>query len=78
MLTTATIVPELLDRLHIAQDHYTTLQKYWLPAHSTHADHSTVHNSIGKVLSIKGYLYIPKSLVPTIPFEYHDVRGHFG
>ena len=41
------ILPELLDRIYVAQDHNTALQKYWLLAHGMHADYSTVHNSIG-------------------------------
>ena len=71
------IVPELLDHLCLAQDHDTTLQKYWLLAYSTHADYSTIHNSIGEFLTFKGRLYVPKSLVLTILYEYHDARGHF-
>ena len=71
-------VPELLDRLRVAQDHDTALQKYWLLARSTHANYSTIHNSLGEFLTFKGRLYIPKSLVPTILYEYHDARGHFG
>ena len=78
MLTTTVTIPELLDHLYVAQDHDTTLQKYWLLAHSMHADYSTVHNMIGEFLTFKGRLYIPKSLDPTILYEYHDARGHFG
>ena len=37
-LTTTTTVSELLDCLHVAQGHDTTLQKYWLLNHGTHAD----------------------------------------
>ena len=71
-------VQELLDCLHVTQDHDTALQKYWLLAYGTHADYSTIHNSIGEFLTFKGRLYIPKSLVPTIIFDYHDARGDFG
>ena len=71
-------VPELLDCLHIAQDHDTSLQKYWLLAHSTHVDYSTVYNSIGEFYTFKRRLYIPKILVLIIQYEYHDARGHFG
>ena len=78
MLTTTVTVPELLDHLHVAQDHDAALWKYWLLAHGTHADYSTIHNSIGEFLTFKGRLYIPKSLVSTILYEYHDARGHFG
>ena len=78
MLTMTATVPELLDCLHAAQNHDTTLQKYWLLAHGMHADYSTVHNSLGEFLTFKGRLYVPKSLVPTILYEYHDTQGHFG
>ena len=77
-LTMTATVPELLDRLRVAQEHNTTLQKYWLLACGMHADYSTVHNSLGEFLTFKGRLYIPKSLVPTILYEYHDAQGHFG
>ena len=53
-LTTTTTVPELLDCLCVAQEHDTTLQKYWLLAHSTHADYGIIHNSIGEFLTFKG------------------------
>ena len=69
-----TTVPGLLDCLYVANKHKTMLQKYWLLACSIHADYSIVHNSIGEFLKYKGQLYIPKSLVPTILFEYHDTR----
>ena len=71
-------VPELLDHLRVVQDHDTALQKYWLLARGMHADYSTVHNSLGEFLTFKGRLYVPKSLVPTILYEYHDAQGHFG
>ena len=70
-------VQELLDHLCVAQNHDTTLQKYWLLACSMHADYSTVHNLIGEFLTFKGRLYVPKSLVLTILYEYHDAQGHF-
>ena len=72
------ILPELLDRIYVAQDHNTALQKYWLLAHGMHADYSTVHNSIGEFLTFKGRLYVPKSLVLTILYEYQYTRGYFG
>ena len=78
VLTTTVTVPELLDHLCVAQGHDTTLQKYWLLAHGTHADYGTIHNSIGEFLTFKGQLYVPKNLVPTILYEYHDAQGHFG
>ena len=71
-------VPELLDCLCVTQDYDTTLQKYWLLAHGTHADYSSIHILIGEFLTFKGRLYVPKSLVPTILYEYHDAQGHFG
>ena len=71
-------VPELLDCLCVTQGHNTALQKYWLLAYSMHADYSTVYNSIGEFLTFKGRLYVPKKLVPTILYEHHDARGHFG
>ena len=71
-------VPELLDHLGVAQSHDTTLQKYWPLACSMHADYSTICNSIGELLTFKGGLYVPKNLVPTILYEYHNARGHFG
>ena len=64
MLTTTITVPELLDCLCGTQDHDTTLQKYWLLARGTHADYSTIHNSMGEFLTFKGQLYVPKKLVP--------------
>ena len=78
VLTTTATVPELLDRLRVAQDHDTTLQKYWLLARGTHPDYSTVQNALGEFLTFKGRLYVPKGLIPTILYEYHDARGHFG
>ena len=78
MLTMTATVPELLDHLCVTQDDNTTLQKYCLLAHSMHADYSTMHNSIGEFFTFKGRLYMPKSLVPTILYEYHDARGYFG
>ena len=51
--TTTTKVPELLDRLHVAQEHNTMLQNYWLLDHSTHADYGIVYNSIGEFLTFK-------------------------
>ena len=71
-------VPELLDRLHVAQGHDTELQKYWLLSCGTHTDYGTIHNLIGEFLTFKGQLYVPKKLVPTILYEFHDARGHFG
>ena len=71
-------VPELLDHLCVAQDHNTALQENWLLARGAHADYSTVHNSLGEFLTFKRRLYVPKSLVPTILYEYHDAQGHFG
>ena len=48
-------VPELLDHLHITQNHDTTLQKYWLLACGTHADYSTIYNSMGvNILPLRG------------------------
>ena len=78
MLTMIMSVPELLDCLRITQVHDTTLCKYWLLAHSTHEDYNIVYNLIGEFLTFKGQLYIPRSLVPTIVFKYHDARGYFG
>ena len=78
ILTMITTVPELLDFLYITQEHDTMLRKYLLLACDIHADYSIIHNSIGKSLTFRGCLYIPKSLVPTILFEYHDAQGHFG
>ena len=72
MLTTTTTIPELLNCLHVAQGHDTILQEYWLLARSTQVDYSTVHNSVGEFLTFKGRLYVPKKLVPTILYEYHD------
>ena len=65
-------VPELLDCLRITQEHDTMLQKYWLLACSIHADYGIVHNSMGEFLTFKGRLYMPKNLVQTILYEYHD------
>ena len=65
-LTTTTTILELFDCLHIIQEHNTTLQKYWLLAYSTHADYGILHNSMGKFLTFKGRLYIPKKMVLTI------------
>ena len=76
MLTMTATVPEHLDCLCVTQDHDTALQKYWLLAHGMHADYSTIHNSIVEFLTFKGKLYVPKSLVPTILYEYHDAREH--
>ena len=59
-----TTVPELLDCLYVAQNHDTTLQKYWLLARSTYADYSTINNLMGKFLTFKGQLYVPKKMVP--------------
>ena len=71
-------VPELLDHLCVTQEHNTSLQKYWLLAHSTHADYGIIHNLIGEFLAFKGRLYEPENLVPTILYKYHATRGHFG
>ena len=54
MLTVTTTVPELLDHLCVTQEHDTILQKYWLLAHSIHADYSIIYKSIGDVLNFKG------------------------
>ena len=78
MLNTTATVLELVDCLHVAQDHSTAPQKYWLLARGMHVDYSTVHNLIGEFLTFKGRLYMPKSLVLTILYEYHDARGPFG
>ena len=78
MMTMTRTVPELLDCLCITQEHNTALRKYWLLARSTHPDYSIIHNSTGEFLTFKGQLYVPKNLVPIIPYEYHDARGHFG
>ena len=78
MLTTTTTITELLDHLHVTQEYDTTLQKYWLLARVIHANYSIVNNSIGEFLTFKGQLYVPKSLVPTILFKYHDSQGYFG
>ena len=71
-------MPEVLDHLCIAQEYNTMLQKYWLLAHGTHSDYGIVHNSIRQFLTFKVRLYIPKKLVSTILYEYHDAQGHFG
>ena len=76
-LTMTTTGPKLLDHLYVTQEHDTTLQKYWLLARGTHADYSIVHNSTGEFLTLKRQLYMPKNLVQTILYEYHDARGHF-
>ena len=78
MLTSIKTVSELLDCLCVAQGHDTTLKKYWLLACGTHGDFGTIHNSIGEFLTFKGRLYVPKNLVPTILYEYHDARGYSG
>ena len=41
-------------------------------ATSSHSDLSIIHNSMGKFLTFKGQLYVPRNLVPTILYEYHD------
>ena len=78
MLNTTMPVLKVLDRLCVMQEHDPTLQKYWLLARSMQVNYSIVHNSLGKFLTFKGQLYIPKSLVPTIFYEYHDAQGYFG
>ena len=65
-------VPELLDHLRITQEYNTTLQKYWILACGTHADYGIVHNLMGEFLTFKGQLYVPKKLVQTILYKYHD------
>ena len=77
MLTMSTIVPELQDCLCIAQEHDTTLGKYWLLARSTHTNYTIVHNFVGEFLTFKRQLYVPNNLVPTILYEYQDVCEHF-
>ena len=72
MITMTMTVPELLDRLCVAQEHNTVLRKYWLLARGTHPNYSIVHNSTGELLTFKGQLYVPKNLVPIILYEYHD------
>ena len=78
VLTMTTTVSELLDHLHVIQEHDTTLQKFWLLAHSTYIDYGIIHNSTVEFLTFKGRLYLPKNLVPIILYEYHDTRGHCG
>ena len=73
-----TTVQELLDYLCVTQEHDTTLKKYWLLACSTHADYGIIHNLIGEFFTFKGQLYLPKSLVTTIVYEYHDTQGPSG
>ena len=77
-LTTTTTVPELLDCLRVAQEHDTILQKYWQLAHGTHLDYGIVYNPIGEFFTFKGQLYIPKNLVQSILYEYHEAQGYFG
>ena len=78
MLTTTITVPVLLDHLHTIQEYENILQKYWLLACGTHADYSIINNLIGEFSTFKGQLYVPKSLVPTILFEYQNAQGYFG
>ena len=78
VMSTTTTVPELLEHLCVTQEYNTTSQKYWLLAHSTHADYGIIHNLRGEFVTFKGQLYIPKILVPTILYEYHVAQGHFG
>ena len=77
-MTMTTTVPELLDCLCVAQEHDTALQKYWFLACSTHLDYSIVYNSTREFLNFKGRLYVPRNLVPTLLYEYHDAQGYFG
>ena len=72
VLTITTIVLELLDYLCIAQEHNITLEKFWLLDQGIHADFSIIHNLIDEFLTFKGQLYVPKRLVPTIFYEYHN------
>ena len=53
------------------------LQKYWILAHSIHADYCIVHNLMGVFLTFKGQLYVLKKLVQTILYKYHNAQGHF-
>ena len=46
-------VPELLDYLHVAQEHDIMLQKYRLLASGTHTDYNVIYNSIGEFLTFK-------------------------
>ena len=71
-------VPELLDHLRVAQEHDPMLGKYWILARSIHTNYNIVYNLIGKFLTFKGGLYVPKKMVPTMFYEYHDANGYFG
>ena len=77
-LIATTMVPELLNRLCVAQEHDTTLGRYWLLAYSIHVDYYIAHNSLRGFLMYKGPFYVSKSLVPTILYEHHDAFGDFG
>ena len=46
-------------------------------AHSTHGDYNIVNNFKDKFIAFKGWLYIPKRLVPTMLYEYHNAQGYF-
>ena len=54
------------------------LGRYWRLARSQRADFSVLENSVGQFLAHKGRLFVPKTLVPMVLHEFHDVRGHFG
>ena len=54
------------------------LGRYWRLARSQRADFSVLENTLGQFLAHKGRLFVPKTLVPTVLHEFHDVRGHFG
>ena len=55
-----TIIVELLNCMCVAWEHDTKLGKYWFLAYNIHADYNMVHNMIGKFLTFKEQLYIPR------------------
>ena len=54
------------------------LGRYWCLARSQNANFLVLENSLGQFLAHKGRLFVPKTLVPMVLHEFHDVCGHFG
>ena len=66
-LTMTTIVPELLGYLHLTREHNTMLRKYWLLAHSIHADYNILQNSIDN------FFYLQNMTVCTQKIGINDI-----
>ena len=53
------------------------LERYWRLAYSQRANFSVLENSLGQFLAHKGHLFVPKTLVPMVSHEFHDIHDHF-